>query len=227
MMKFVAVLVVLFGISAGYSIPRHNAYLNYQQPTGYRTIQRSMYGVQFRNQQFRNQRVTDFDAGMHPYDFDNAELPVQDPNVESVADAYPSEPLPVEEESHQDAPVVYEDEVEEPIEDEPSAAPAVPAVASAAAPENKKKTVPARASSGEEENQDAPTGLGSIGSAFFPINFGSASGGSIAIANSHSTGKGGSATSTATAYGSPVTAELRRTSASQLRKRPTKLRNRQ
>nr|XP_029721889.1 uncharacterized protein LOC109416637 isoform X2 [Aedes albopictus] len=223
MMKVVAVLVVLLGISAGYSIPRQNAYLHYQQPMGYRTIQRSMYGVQFRNQQFRNQRVTDFDAGMHPYDFDHAELPVQDPNVESVA----SEPLPVEEESHQDVPVVYEDEVEEPTEDEPSAAPAVPAIASVAAPEKKKKTVPARASSGEEENQGTPTGQGSIGSAFFPINFGSASGGSIAIANSYSTGKGGSATSTATAYGSPVTAELRRTSASQLKKRPAKLRGRQ
>ena len=38
---------------------------------------------------------------------------------------------------------------------------------------------------------------------FFPLTFGSTSGGAIAVANSFSTGKGGSATSHATAYGSP------------------------
>ena len=38
---------------------------------------------------------------------------------------------------------------------------------------------------------------------FFPMNFGSTSGGAIAVANSFSTGKGGTATSHATAYGSP------------------------
>ncbi|XP_017956822.1 uncharacterized protein LOC108651539 isoform X4 [Drosophila navojoa] len=38
---------------------------------------------------------------------------------------------------------------------------------------------------------------------FFPINFGGTSGGAIAIANSFSTGEGGSATSHAIAYGSP------------------------
>lgn len=37
---------------------------------------------------------------------------------------------------------------------------------------------------------------------FFPISFGSTSGGAIAIANSFSTGKGGTAASRATAYGS-------------------------
>lgn len=37
---------------------------------------------------------------------------------------------------------------------------------------------------------------------FFPMNFGSTSGGAIAIANSFSTGKGGTASSHATAYGS-------------------------
>lgn len=38
---------------------------------------------------------------------------------------------------------------------------------------------------------------------YFPISFGSTAGGAIAIANSFSTGKGGTATSHATAYGSP------------------------
>lgn len=37
---------------------------------------------------------------------------------------------------------------------------------------------------------------------FFPMNFGRTSGGAIAIANSFSTGKGGTASSHATAYGS-------------------------
>lgn len=40
-------------------------------------------------------------------------------------------------------------------------------------------------------------------SSFFPVNFGSTNGGAIAIANSFSTGKGGHATSHATAYGAP------------------------
>lgn len=44
---------------------------------------------------------------------------------------------------------------------------------------------------------------------FFPINFGGTSGGAIAIANSFSTGEGGSATSHATAYGSPEAARSR------------------
>lgn len=43
---------------------------------------------------------------------------------------------------------------------------------------------------------------------FFPISFGSTSGGAIAIANSFSTGKGGTAVSRATAYGSPSKAKL-------------------
>lgn len=42
---------------------------------------------------------------------------------------------------------------------------------------------------------------------FFPMNFGSTSGGAIAVANSFSTGKGGTATSHATAYGSPAAAQ--------------------
>jgi hypothetical protein len=37
---------------------------------------------------------------------------------------------------------------------------------------------------------------------YFPVSFGSTNGGAIAIANSFSTGKGGTASSRATAYGS-------------------------
>lgn len=44
---------------------------------------------------------------------------------------------------------------------------------------------------------------------FFPIDFGGTNGGAIAIANSFSTGEGGSATSHAIAYGSPDSASRR------------------
>nr|XP_019546243.2 uncharacterized protein LOC109416628 [Aedes albopictus] len=242
MKKAVAVLVVLCGISAGYAIPVQNAFMHYQQPTGFRTVQRTMYGVHFQNQHFqngqlRNQRVSDFAAPVHPNDcqhtdHDGADWPVPSANADPAAAAYPSEQYPIEE-PHQDVPAVYEDEAEEPIADEPLAAPAVPApVPAATVPEKKKKKVPVQVDSNEEEEQDAQVsrrGADDAGAsnAFFPINFGSASGGAIAIANSYSTGKGGSATSTATAYGSPATAELRRPSATQLRKRPSKLRGRQ
>nr|XP_019535961.2 uncharacterized protein LOC109407403 [Aedes albopictus] len=233
MMKVVVVLTVLCAIATGYYIPRQNAFLGYQQPMGYQQwARRTMNGVHLKNQPFRNQRVSDFDAGMHPNDCqhtDNAsaELPVQDPNEDSVADAYPSEQLPVEEEPVHDVPAVYEDEAEDSIEDEPVDASTVSAAVPATVPEKKRKTVPAHVDSSEEDEQNSSAGQGSNGSAFFPINFGSASGGSIAIANSYSTGKGGSATSTATAYGNPATAGLRRVSAPQLRKRPAKLRGRQ
>ncbi|XP_001649691.2 uncharacterized protein LOC5565345 [Aedes aegypti] len=240
MMNTVVILAVLCGISAGYSIPAQNAYANFQQPTGFRTVQRTMYGVHFQNfqnEQLRNQRVSDFVPGTHQNDchhndVENADWPVQNTNVGSAADAYPSEQFPVEEEPHQDVPAIYEDESEEPIADEPFAAPAVPAVVPASVPEKKKKKVPVQIDSNEEEEQVAQSGRrgakDSTGSgAFFPINFGSTNGGAIAIANSYSTGKGGSATSTATAYGSPATAELRRNSATQLRRKPSKLRSRQ
>ncbi|KAJ6641572.1 hypothetical protein Bhyg_06512 [Pseudolycoriella hygida] len=45
---------------------------------------------------------------------------------------------------------------------------------------------------------------------FFPITFGSSSGGAIAIANSFSTGKGGTAASRATAYGSSSKQKLKK-----------------
>ncbi|EAT32928.1 AAEL014834-PA [Aedes aegypti] len=232
MMKLVTIFVVLCGISAGYSIPQRNGFMYYQQPLGYQIAQRTMYGAHFQNQQFRNQRVAALPS-MLPYDADSADLPQQGPNVESVAEAYPSEQFPLEDEAQPDVPAIYEEEAEEPIADEPLAAPANPAVVSASIPERKKKSkTPVKADSDEKEEQDAQSERrGASGSAapnaYFPINFGSANGGAIAVANSYSTGQGGSATSTATAYGSPATAELRRSSVDQLRNRPAKIRGRQ
>ncbi|KAI8033198.1 hypothetical protein M5D96_014056 [Drosophila gunungcola] len=54
---------------------------------------------------------------------------------------------------------------------------------------------------------------------FFPIDFGGTNGGAIAIANSFSTGEGGSATSHAIAYGSPESAARR------VRPNPSKFRH--
>ncbi|XP_019545681.1 uncharacterized protein LOC109416155 isoform X2 [Aedes albopictus] len=234
MMKVVAVLVVLCGISAGYSVPMRNAFMYYQQPMGYMGQRQAMYGLHYQNQQLRNQRRSagvsafaagnNLAAGSYLKDVESAETPVQDA---PVADAYPAEQYPVEDVPQQDVPAVNEFEAEEPIADEPVAAPAVPAVI----PEKKKKKVTVQLDSAEEEEQDAQVARrgGSrpaAPNAYFPINFGSTNGGAIAIANSYSTGKGGSATSTATAYGSPATAELRRAAPAQLRKKPAKLRAR-
>lgn len=44
---------------------------------------------------------------------------------------------------------------------------------------------------------------------YFPVSFGSTNGGAIAIANSYSTGKGGTASSRATAYGSGTKSKKR------------------
>ena len=49
---------------------------------------------------------------------------------------------------------------------------------------------------------------------YFPVHFGSTSGGAIAIANAYSTGKGGQAASRATAYGSPASSKKRTSSSS-------------
>ncbi|KAM7357107.1 uncharacterized protein ACRADG_002603 isoform 2-T2 [Cochliomyia hominivorax] len=63
---------------------------------------------------------------------------------------------------------------------------------------------PAKAAAGSKKEQK-PLPVGT----FFPVNFGGTKGGAIAIANSFSTGEGGSATSHAIAYGSPDAAALR------------------
>lgn len=79
-------------------------------------------------------------------------------------------------------------------------------------PQKKKKVEleEAAAAAADEEDDYVPFGTKSQRGqwpmhSFFPMNFGSTSGGAIAVANSFSTGKGGTATSHATAYGSPAT----------------------
>ncbi|XP_062550492.1 uncharacterized protein LOC134215286 isoform X2 [Armigeres subalbatus] len=239
MIKIVAVFVVLCGISSGYSVPVRNAFMYYQQPMGYMGQRQAMYGLHYQNQQLRNLRRSagvsafaagnNLAAGTYLKDVESAETPVQDPSIPSVADAYPAEQYPVEDipAIQQDVPAVQEFDAVEPIADEPVAAPVVPAVI----PEKKKKKVTVQLDSAEEEEQDTQVGRRggnrtAAPNAYFPVNFGSTNGGAIAIANSYSTGKGGSATSTATAYGSPATAELRRAAPVQLRKKPAKLRAR-
>ncbi|XP_016959290.1 translation initiation factor IF-2 isoform X2 [Drosophila biarmipes] len=70
-----------------------------------------------------------------------------------------------------------------------------------------KKPVKAAAPAGGKPSKKpaAPLPAGT----FFPIDFGGTNGGAIAIANSFSTGEGGSATSHAIAYGSPESAARR------------------
>lgn len=64
-------------------------------------------------------------------------------------------------------------------------------------PFNNKAQKPSKPSAGGVANQ-YPWPVNT----FFPVNFGGTAGGAIAVANSFSTGKGGTATSHATAYGS-------------------------
>uniref|UniRef100_A0A182KGD1 Uncharacterized protein n=1 Tax=Anopheles christyi TaxID=43041 RepID=A0A182KGD1_9DIPT len=147
------------------------------------------------------------------------------PSVQSFADAYPAEAVPENEiplsdeggQFDQDANTGSELDFaldnEEPLEDVPAAVPLVPATDK----RKKKVTVQLDSASAEDEQEEdepavsfgtrrgsgsRPTG-GSAGP-MFPVTFGSTNGGAIAIANSYSTGKGGSATSHATAYGSPA-----------------------
>ncbi|XP_058456267.1 uncharacterized protein LOC131433722 isoform X2 [Malaya genurostris] len=238
MNKIVALFVILCGINVGYSIPIQNALMYYRHASPYMVPQHSMYGFHYQNQQLRNQRrsagVSAFAAGntiatgtyLKGKYIESAEQPVQnDPNVQSTAEAYPEEQFPVEEEPQFDVPAVNDQETIEPIADEPAIAPALPAVIP-----DKKKKVTVQLDSEEEDNAVQYGRRGAKPaepSSYFPINFGGTSGGAIAIANSYSTGKGGSATSTATAYGSPAAAELRRaTQPAQLKRKPAKLRAR-
>ncbi|XP_017019407.1 magnetosome-associated protein MamJ isoform X3 [Drosophila kikkawai] len=80
-----------------------------------------------------------------------------------------------------------------------------------------KKPVKAAAPAGGKPSKKpaAPLPAGT----FFPIDFGGTNGGAIAIANSFSTGEGGSATSHAIAYGSPDSASRR------VRPNPSKFRH--
>ncbi|XP_065075191.1 uncharacterized protein LOC135698956 [Ochlerotatus camptorhynchus] len=245
MIKIVAVLAVLCGISAGYSIPVQNAFMYYQQPMGSMASRQSLYGIHYQNQQLRNPgrsaAVSAFAAGntiatgtylkdCQDADDESGDLPAQDQNVQSVADAYPEEQIPFEDVPQYDVPAVHEVEAEEPIADDPAAAsPVVPAVIS---DKKKKKKVTVQLDSDEEEEQDSQVSRRGAGrpaapNAFFPINFGGTNGDIIAIANSYSTGKDGSAISSASAYGSPATAELRKATPVQMKKKPAKVRARQ
>ncbi|XP_058831284.1 uncharacterized protein LOC131689914 isoform X2 [Topomyia yanbarensis] len=249
MNKIVALFVILCGISVGYSIPIQNALMYYRHASPYMVPQHSMYGFHYQNQQLRNQRrsagVSAFAAGntiatgtfLKGKYIESAEQPVQnDQNVQSTAEAYPEEQFPVEDEPQFDVPAVHDQDAVEPIADEPVADPAAEPAADPAAPAlpaiipDKKKKVTVKLDSDEDETAVYVGRRGEKAaepSSYFPINFGGTSGGAIAIANSYSTGKGGSATSTATAYGSPAAAELRRaTQPAQLKKKPAKLRAR-
>uniref|UniRef100_A0A182SNZ3 DUF4794 domain-containing protein n=1 Tax=Anopheles maculatus TaxID=74869 RepID=A0A182SNZ3_9DIPT len=147
------------------------------------------------------------------------------PSVQSFADAYPAEAVPeseipftddgagqLDQDSNVGSELDFALDNEEPLEDIPVSVPLVPAV-----DKNKKKvTVQLDSASAEDDQEEQevsfgtrrgsgsrPSGGGS-GGPMFPVTFGSTNGGAIAIANSYSTGKGGSATSHATAYGSPA-----------------------
>ncbi|XP_062550488.1 uncharacterized protein LOC134215283 [Armigeres subalbatus] len=224
MIKAVVVFAVLCGLTSGYSVPAQN---------GYRTVQRTLYGVRFQNQQLRNQRVSNiaaapYSGGCQNRDIGSAELP----NVDPEADAFHSEQYPAKDHFQPDGPALHDVLAEQPIADESLSIPAAPAAVPSAIPKKRKTKVPAvQVDSEEEEEQDAQVGLRGVGDSdepnvYFPVGFGSASGGAIAIANSYSTGKGGSATSTATAYGSPSNAGQSRNARVQLGNRYAALRGR-
>ncbi|XP_055612586.1 uncharacterized protein LOC129759232 isoform X2 [Uranotaenia lowii] len=225
MMKVVLILAVFCGISAGYSIPMRNALMYYRQAMPF-YMPYPMYGYQFQNQQLQNQRrssgVATFAAGNRVATgtfLKDVESTEEEHGIQAAADAYPGEQFPVEDE----VPGFSDQESDEPIAEEPVALPVAPV----AVPDKKKKvTVQLDSEEDEEEVEVSRRGAGRPAppSHMFPINFGSTNGGAIAIANSYSTGKGGSAQSTATAYGSPAAAELRKPAVGQLRKKPVKLR---
>ncbi|XP_035785961.1 uncharacterized protein LOC118463477 isoform X2 [Anopheles albimanus] len=189
------------------------------------------------------------------------QVPVEAPAIQSFAEAYPAEASPENDIPFGDESDLLGDAegtaLDTPASNDDALfdLPVVPAVAAPGVPDKRKKkvttTVQLDSASGEEEQDDdeadeeqtavsVGTRRGSSSSSsrpassagpMFPVTFGSTNGGAIAIANSYSTGKGGSATSHATAYGSPAAIpEERRRSVSaqqQLRSnRPAKLRTR-
>ncbi|KAH8419594.1 hypothetical protein KR222_008127 [Zaprionus bogoriensis] len=96
------------------------------------------------------------------------------------------------------------DDVEE--DDEDVAEPIKPVVKHPArVPNARRPAVKKPVAASQPPKKPAPLPAGT----FFPIDFGGTNGGAIAIANSFSTGEGGSATSHAIAYGSPDAARAR------------------
>lgn len=148
--------------------------------------------------------------------------------MQSFADAYPADALPeneiplsddggqLEQDGNAGGELDFALDNEEPLEDVPAVA-AAPLVPTTTDKRKKKVTVQLDSASAEDDQEDeeqvsfgtrrgGSAGRPAGGSAgpMFPVTFGSTNGGAIAIANSYSTGKGGSATSHATAYGSPA-----------------------
>ncbi|CAO1319582.1 unnamed protein product [Diamesa tonsa] len=146
-------------------------------------------------------------------------------NVQSVAEAYPEgdDEQNDDEEEQQTVYRIPANKVPKqfvpavqavPAEDE-----AVPEAPTRFVP-NKNRKTPVQVQDDEEDEEDIPVRKNSnrgnqqpsqLGGTYFPVSFGSTNGGAIAIANSFSTGKGGSASSRATAYGSPSKANKRPT----------------
>uniref|UniRef100_A0A182MGG9 Uncharacterized protein n=1 Tax=Anopheles culicifacies TaxID=139723 RepID=A0A182MGG9_9DIPT len=168
------------------------------------------------------------------------------PSVQSFADAYPAEPLPeneipyqddqggqLEQESNSGSELDFALDNEEPLEDVPVSVPLVPQP-TMTDKRKKKVTVQLDSASAEDDQEDEEVSFGTrrgsrpsggSGGPMFPVTFGSTNGGAIAIANSYSTGKGGSATSHATAYGSPATVPEERRRAVVLQQQQQQQRN--
>lgn len=132
-------------------------------------------------------------------------------NAISIAEAYPEEEDSQDTELHHENEVIFEPNPTisyEPLPQKeniaPTETPAKPIVA-------QPPKINVEIESNEDEDdivpvntkvQQQPNPASWPLNNFFPISFGSTSGGAIAIANSFSTGKGGTAASRATAYGS-------------------------
>ncbi|KAG5678889.1 hypothetical protein PVAND_008516 [Polypedilum vanderplanki] len=137
-------------------------------------------------------------VGQNEYDNQDASQLPEDQLVHSVAEAG----RPEEDQEHE----VQHDEEEE-IEQQQPVASDVPAISHDVPADTPIKKVPTHSDEEDEDDEDAPipakkSSRGSSGVSYFPVSFGSTNGGAIAIANSYSTG--GTASSRATAYGSPA-----------------------
>lgn len=139
-------------------------------------------------------------------------------NAVSIAESYPEEDESQDTELQQENEVLFEPKPTisyEPIPQKentaPTSTPAKPIIA-------QPPKINVEIESTEDEDDIVPVNTKeqrpSQGSwplnNFFPISFGSTSGGAIAIANSFSTGKGGTAASRATAYGSSSKQKLKK-----------------
>lgn len=141
-------------------------------------------------------------------------------NAVSIAEAYPEEEESHDTEFHQENEILGEPNPTisyEPIPQKetiaPTATPAKPLIAHPPKinvelenTEDEDDIVPVNTKQQQPSQDQGSWPLNS----FFPISFGSTSGGAIAIANSFSTGKGGTAASRATAYGSSSKQKLKK-----------------